>query len=184
MQYALMMMKTGWSTTEAAMDAKTKRRGFTLVELMIVIAVIGVLATMSAPSLFHNMADYKLNGTVRAIFATLQYARMCAASAGKEYRVRFFLDNTPQGYRLEQGNHFSGSDSWATRRDYHPLPEQVRINHATDYRGTHQSGTSVIAFNPQGTASSGGVYLKNSKGKIRSVKVSSSTGRIRMENNW
>lgn len=95
------------------MDAQAKKQGFTLVELMIVIAVIAVLATVSAPSLFHNMPDYKLNGTVRAIFATLQYARMCAASAGKEYRVRFFLDNNPQGYRLEQGNAFSGSDNWA-----------------------------------------------------------------------
>ena len=166
------------------MATQPKRRGFTLVELMVVIAVIAVLATMSAPSLFQNMADYKLNGTVRAIFATLQYARMCAASAGKEYRVRFFLDSTPQGYRLEQGNHFSGSDNWTARRAYHPLPEQVWINHATDYQGTHQSGTSIIAFNPQGTASSGGVYLKNSRGKIRSVKVSSSTGRIRIENSW
>lgn len=165
-------------------NAQTATRGFTLVELMIVIAVIAVLATMSAPSLFHNMPDYKLNGTVRAIFSTLQYARMCAASLGKEYRVRFYLDSPHQGYRLEQGNHFSGSDRWSPRRDYYPLPEQVWINHATDYQGTHRSGTSIIAFNPQGTASSGGVYLQNSRGKIRSVKVSSSTGRIRIDTNW
>jgi type II secretion system protein H len=179
-----MLMQTGCDATEAAMDVQAKRRGFTLVELMMVIAVIAVLATVSAPSLFHNMPDYKLNGTIRAIFATLQYARMCAASAGKEYRVRFFLDNNPQGYRLEQGNAFSGSVSWAARRTYYPLPDQVWINHATDYQGTHQSGTSIIAFNPQGTASSGGVYLKNSRGKLRSVKVSSSTGRIRIDNSW
>lgn len=184
MHYALMLTQKGCSTIGVAMAVQTKRRGFTLVELMVVIAVIAVLATMSAPSLLSNMADYKLNGTVRAIFATLQYARMCAASAGNEYRVRFFLDNSPQGYRLEQGNNFSGSDSWTARRDYYPLPGQVMINHATDYRGTHQSGTSIIAFNPQGTASSGGVYLKNSLGKLRSVKVSSATGRIKIENSW
>ena len=166
------------------MNVLARRRGFTLVELMIVIAVIAVLATMSAPSLLHNMPDYKLNGTVRGIFSIPQHARMSAASAGKECRVKFFLDSPHQGYRLEQGNRFSGSDRWAPRRDYYPLPEQVWINHATDYQGTHRSGTSIIAFNPQGSASSGGVYLRNSRGKMRSVKVSSSTGRIRIDNSW
>lgn len=166
------------------MDLGEKTRGFTLVELMMVIAVMMILATVSVPSLFHNMPDYKLNGTVRAIFAALHYARMSAASMGKECRVRFLLDNTPQAYRLEQGNAFSGSTRWTVRCDGYKLPAQVWIDHATDYRGTHRSGTSIITFNPQGSASSGGVYLKNSKGKCRSVKVSSTTGRIRIVNSW
>jgi type II secretion system protein H len=159
-------------------------RGFTLIELMIVVTIITVVGGIATPSLLSQLPDYRLKGTTRTVFATLQYAKMSAASAGKEYRVQFLLDPAPQRYQLQQGNSFSGSDNWKNVHYSTAIPPQVWIDHATDYRGTHQSGISTIAFNPTGTASSGGIYLENSRGSLRSVKVSSTTGRIRITTNW
>ena len=85
---------------------------------------------------------------------------------------------------MQQGNLFNGSDTWTDVRAFQEILNQVRINHGTDYKGSHTTGKSTIAFNPTGTASSGGVYLENGKGNRYSVKVSSSTGRIRIENRW
>lgn len=158
--------------------------GFTLTELMIVVAVIAVLGAIATPALLSQLPEYRLRGTARAISSTLQYAKMSAASTGKEYRVRFLLDTSPQRYHLQQGNLFNGSDIWTDVRILQEIPPQVRIDHGTDYRGSHKSGMSTIEFNPTGTASSGGVYLENSRGNHYSVKVSSSTGRIRMDNKW
>ena len=159
-------------------------RGFALVELMIVVTIITVVGGIATPALLSQLPDYRLKGTTRTVFASLQYAKMSAASAGKEYRVQFLLDPVPQRYQLQQGNYFSGSDSWKNVHPSNEIPPQVWIDHATDYRGTHQAGISIIAFNPTGTASSGGVYLENSRGNLRSVKVSSTTGRIRIDTNW
>lgn len=166
------------------MSKSSKAKGFTLTELMIAVAVIAILGAIATPILFSQLPDYRLKGTARAISSTLQYAKMSAASTGKEYRVQFLLDASPQRYQLQQGNRFSGSDSWSTIRGFQEIPQQVRIDHGTDYRGSHKSGMSIIAFNPTGTASSGGVYLENSRGNRYSVKVSSSTGRIRMDTKW
>jgi len=161
-----------------------KAKGFTLTELMMVVAVIAILGAITTPLLLSQLPDYRLKGTARAISSTLQYAKMSAASTGKEYRVQFLLDTSPQRYQLQQGNLFNGSDTWSNIRVFQEIPPQVRIDHGTDYKGSHKSGTSTIEFNPTGTASSGGVYLENSKGKRYSIKVSSSTGRIRMDTKW
>ena len=166
------------------MCTPSKAKGFTLTELMIVVAVIGILSAIVIPLLLSQLPNYRLTGTARAISSTLQYAKMSAASTGKEYKVQFFLDTSPQRYQLQQGNLFNGSDTWTDVRVFQEIPAQVRIDHGTDYKGSHTAGKSTIAFNPTGTASSGGVYLENSKGNRYSVKVSSYTGRIRIENKW
>jgi len=166
------------------MCTPSKAKGFTLTELMIVVAVIGILSAIVIPLLLSQLPNYRLTGTARAISSTLQYAKMSAASTGKEYKVQFLLDTSPQRYQLQQGNLFNGSDAWTDVRVFQEIPTQVRIDHGTDYKGSHTAGKSIIAFNPTGTASSGGIYLENSKGNRYSVKVSSSTGRIRIENKW
>ena len=166
------------------MCTPSNAKGFTLAELMIVVAVIGILSAITTPILFSQLPNYRLAGTARAISSTLQYAKMSAASTGKEYKVQFLLDTSPQRYQLQQGNLFNGSDAWTDVRVSQEIPAQVHIDHGTDYKGSHTAGKSTITFNPTGTASSGGVYLENSKGNRYSVKVSSSTGRIRIENKW
>jgi type II secretion system protein H len=158
--------------------------GFTLTELMIVVAIMAILGAIATPTILSQLPDYRLKGTAREISSTLQYAKMSAASTGKEYRLQVILDTSPQRYQLQQGNLFSKSDRWTNIRSFQDIPQQVRIDHATDYKGSHQSGIGIIAFNPTGTASSGGIYLENSKGKHCSVKVSSSTGRIRIDDKW
>ena len=125
--------------------------GFSLIELLIVVGIIAIIGAVGTPALLSQLPDYRLNGAARTVSSTLQFAKMNAASAGKEYRVEFLLDTSPQRYQIQKGNAFRGSDSWVTIRNAYDIPPQVWIDHATDYQGTHYTGTSVIAFNPTGT---------------------------------
>lgn len=52
-----------------------KEQGFTLIELMMTIAVLAIIATMAAPSFTQMMAKQKLNSNSRELMATLSQAR-------------------------------------------------------------------------------------------------------------
>lgn len=66
-------------------------RGFTLVELMVVIAVVGVLLMLAAPSFRDFMLVQRLKGIQAQLVTDLQYARSEAAARGAEVHVQFKL---------------------------------------------------------------------------------------------
>ena len=59
------------------------RAGFTLVEMMIIIMVIGIMAGLAAPPMFRFVQSNNLNTTSDRMMADLQYARAIAISNGR-----------------------------------------------------------------------------------------------------
>jgi len=59
-------------------DSHANRRpeqGFSLVEMMIVVAIIMVMAAISLPSIGQYMRNYKIRGAAQNVASTLQSAR-------------------------------------------------------------------------------------------------------------
>ena len=69
-------------------------RGFTLVELIVVIAVIGISAGILAPNLISQIQKYRLNGATRQLAWDLMAARMQAI--GRNRRSKVFFPNNRQ----------------------------------------------------------------------------------------
>jgi len=66
-----------------------KKAGFTLVEMMIVVAIMAILATIAAPNLQTYMTQRRLNGAARQIMTDLMEARSKAVSGNNRFRVFF-----------------------------------------------------------------------------------------------
>lgn len=64
------------------------QRAFTLIELMIAIAVLGVLLTLAAPSFRDFMLTQRLKSVSAQLVTDLQFARSEAASRGQAVSVR------------------------------------------------------------------------------------------------
>lgn len=56
-----------------SMPSKRRRRGFTLIELIVVIAIVATLAAMVAPSIFSNVSDARI-GAAKAQIQVLSLA--------------------------------------------------------------------------------------------------------------
>ncbi len=62
------------------------RGGFTLVEIMMVIMLVGILAGMTAPPMFKYLEANRMRTRTDGMVADLQYARAIAISTGQSHR--------------------------------------------------------------------------------------------------
>jgi type IV fimbrial biogenesis protein FimT len=74
-----------------------KSKGFTLIELMVVIAVMAIIAMIAAPSFNDLLLKQNLNQSARALVSTLSEARAKAALERRQITVMLnsSAENTP-----------------------------------------------------------------------------------------
>lgn len=72
------------------------RRGFSLVELIVVIVVFGILAGMAVPQFIAFRPQNRLNGAARQIYSELMWARSKAVNENSAYVVTFPTTQTMQ----------------------------------------------------------------------------------------
>jgi prepilin-type N-terminal cleavage/methylation domain-containing protein len=83
------------------------RKGFTLTEMIVVIAIIGILVGTFVPTMSHYLPGIQLNGSARTLASNLREAQERAVTEQKQYLIRFFPATSPPSYqmiRIDNGN--------------------------------------------------------------------------------
>jgi type II secretion system protein H len=136
-----------------------RRRGFTLVEILMVLAFLGLVAYGGVYSFQRLAPKFQLQSGIWRVTSGLNQARFQAVWSGAPVRVRF----APSGFALERRDDAAGA--WRIART--ALLEGVTV----------RANNSPI-FHPQGTVSSlATITVSNSHGTFRiTIAI---TGRIR-----
>ncbi len=79
-----------------------KENSFTLIELLIVLAIIGILVGISIPVYRQFQPTIQLNGAVRTLVTDLRYAQQLTVTEQKEHCVRFSPDDEDKEYKIIQ----------------------------------------------------------------------------------
>ena len=146
------------------------QRGFTLIEMMIVGAIISIAVALALPSYSAWYARYQLSSTVREITKDLMLARLAAMNRNRSVTVRVAFAS---GFVTISGTETSGGAVVFPSKTL-PLP-------VASLTGTPAPSLSTdpitVAFSPLGirTSPSGTtnqlIAIQNAKGLTYSVKV-------------
>ncbi len=146
---------------------KMNRRGVTLLELVIVFAIIAIGALLLVPNMSPWIQNYRLRTAARDIVSTLRTAQMKAVSTNMSYQVLF--DPNERTYVLRRNT----GGLWVDEGVAQTLPSGVRYDPVPI--------NNPIIFNPNSSSNGGTVGLKNQKEMPRTITVSPSTGRITIQ---
>jgi prepilin-type N-terminal cleavage/methylation domain-containing protein len=86
-------------------------RGFTLIEVLIVVAIMGMLILISYPSIMNSLETRGLENTARDIQSSMQIAKFQAVKTRINHRIRFSNTTGPWFFAIERQ---APNGTWAT----------------------------------------------------------------------
>jgi type II secretion system protein H len=151
--------------------------GMTLMEVVVVLALIGILCAIALPGLHHNfLPRYRLRQAARRLTCDMLSAQMRAVSKSRQYRIVF--DTAGNAWRLEEGNRSSQSSSWSQQHRC-CLSDPASDTYFPGVRLSKVSAQHLV-FEPEGGQSAMSVTLRLNGGQ--GMKISTAmAGRIQME---
>ena len=158
------LLKLRYLNTSTAGDY-INRYGFTLIELIIVLAIIGTVISISVPFVSNFLFRANLESSAEDIVSTLRWARRLAITKRKEYMVIFDPQRGKYWLQDKEGN-IEGERHSLQENIVFADPELNKMQEEDGIVEFDNPDDSGISFYPQGTAESGSIYLR---GKETSV---------------
>jgi prepilin-type N-terminal cleavage/methylation domain-containing protein len=90
------MMKTHRTERLSSVRAQRSERGFTLVEMLVVAAIIGMVLAITIPALRRSMIRAELLGEIKMLQGAVSVARISAIKHSRQVVLRVLLDDAAQ----------------------------------------------------------------------------------------
>lgn len=155
------------------------QRGFTLVEMMVVIGILAVLAVIALPSFLSWRQNAQLRGAVYNLRGDMEQAKTRAARENSNVAIEFFSDHYL--VFLDNGAGAGADRNNGTREGDEPtllvrrLPAGVRLD--LGHPGFTFSNY-VATFGPRGNAKIGTAILVNTMDRRMRLRVENYTGKL------
>ncbi|HYE32388.1 MAG TPA: GspH/FimT family pseudopilin [Methylomirabilota bacterium] len=159
------------------------RRGFTLIEIMIVVAIMGIFLAVGIPSILRTMKRNNLTTAVQNVIDGCAFAREMAIFRGIPHE---FVIHADRSLTVEQAKNWSAmaGGSPAASSEAAPAPSGSPSKEAANYKGTltdtvfvdalavnfvdmNQTETDAVRvrFHPNGTSDEFTILLNSDEGQ-------------------
>ena len=156
------------------------KMGFSICELVVFIAIIGILASVSIPVFSNWIPEYRLKTRANELYGDMHLTKMRAIKENKKYKIIFSTEGNPS-YSLvsSDGSIEKTVELSPERKDEICFGCGGATKSATKSGSTPPSdgvsfNNNQVTFNPRGTGSTGYVYLNNKNGNSYAIGTLSS----------
>jgi prepilin-type N-terminal cleavage/methylation domain-containing protein len=167
---------------------ENKQNGFSLVELLVVIALISLVASIGGSRLVGAFERLKLDKTANDLLLAAKYARVTAIEKQKQYKL--YLDTRNNEFYLvtpifDETNGFMGEE---IVQDTYCKPvtlendiqfEEIEVTPIGLETNNLTNDLSVIVFSPDGTAQTAVVQIGNGQMHY-TLSIVAATGKVKL----
>ncbi len=153
-----------------------RAKGFTFIELMITIALLGIMGAIATSSFQRIAINGNLKSATREITSVFAFIKERAISENRMYRILLSTEGS-NSYTIQQcDNPGSSCNGWAS------IQLKTLTGFGDDISFAPKPHTTVLdyRFQTRGTVTNGTIVLSNQRGSRATIKINF-TGRTRAE---
>ncbi len=161
--------------------SRRSSRGFTLLELIIILVIAGITLGYIGPRLYTGISSSSMDKAARDILMIIQFARSSAVTQHKPYYVRFDIDNASVALYPKPESSGVIPDMVKEKE----LPKGVVFkNIKSPYQSARQQGQVDILVTPEGVIEQGVIYLEGGFGKTYTMEIKPFSGNLRIYDHY
>jgi len=127
-------------------NSASARKGFTFVEILVAIGIIGLMALIFYPNIINTLETRKIEGSAREVLTTLQRAKFQAVRTKLNHRVRFYEED-------ENGVWFYLIEKEDNPNDWNIMLGFLRKSIPSEFQVNVDFPNETVEFSPLGLVS-------------------------------
>ncbi len=156
-----------------------QRDGFTLIELVVVIMILGVLSSVTLPSLQGVSPKYRLRAAARSVSSQIHLVHSLASTIGKQYALHYNLEDRYLWIVLPPGEEDDPDLALEDREHLGRvlMPDHVQIERVILPDGSYEDSSQIdVIVDTKTSEGSHIVYLRNEDESLICVKFNALLG--------